>query len=238
MRIEELLIAETENYIAINKPAGLLSIPGRDAKEISLKQLLQARYGSVFTVHRLDKDTSGLIIFARNETYHKHLSAQFESRQARKIYHGLVVGQPIPAAATVEQPIMEHPVKKGVMTVGKKGKQSITDYEVVENLKLFSWMRFRIHTGRTHQIRVHMKYVGHPIACDEIYGLSQPILLSQVKSKFNLSKKDETERPLLQRLALHASELQCSDVNGEALYFEAPLAKDLKATLNQLRKHV
>lgn len=237
MRLQDWLIAEEEGFVAVNKPSGLLSIPGRDGKEISLKDMLKERYGAIYTVHRLDKDTSGLIVFARNEAYHRHLSQQFESRSAKKIYHGLVVGKPVPESGSVDQPIIEHPVKRGVMTINRRGKEALTDYETAETLKGFSWMQFRIHTGRTHQIRVHMKYIGHPIACDELYGSAEPILLSQVKFKYNLSKNEETERPLLGRLALHASLFSCADIDGSAIELEAPLPKDLRATLNQLRKH-
>ena len=94
MRISALTIDETPDWIALNKPSGLLSIPDREGKEISLKKLLKEKYGEIFTVHRLDKDTSGLIVFAKNEATHKHLSLQFENRETQKIYLGLVMGSP------------------------------------------------------------------------------------------------------------------------------------------------
>ena len=87
-------IFENDDFIAINKPSGLLSIPDRQGKENSLKKLLEEKYGKIFTVHRLDRDTSGVIIFAKNEPAHRHLSIQFESHAAIKIYHGLVIGSP------------------------------------------------------------------------------------------------------------------------------------------------
>src|SRR6187200_2591733 len=92
MKLTEITIAETEDWIALNKPSGLLSIPDREGKDISLKKLLIEKYGNIFTVHRLDRGTSGLIIFAKNETTHKLLSQQFEERQTEKIYLGLVLG--------------------------------------------------------------------------------------------------------------------------------------------------
>src|SRR5436190_21032559 len=110
MRISDFVIAETENWIALNKPSGLLSIPDREGKEVSLKSLLQEKYGHIFTVHRLDKDTSGLIVFAKNETAHRHLSIQFEERQTEKIYVGLVLGSPINQTGTVNLPIAENTV--------------------------------------------------------------------------------------------------------------------------------
>src|SRR6185503_15842384 len=94
MNLRELIVYEDDDMVAINKPSGLLSIPDREGKEISLKKLLQEKYGLIFTVHRLDRDTSGLIIFAKNETAHKFFSQQFENRETKKIYRGLVIGSP------------------------------------------------------------------------------------------------------------------------------------------------
>ncbi len=236
MRLSDWIIYEDENLIALNKPSGLLSIPDREGKDISLKKLLVEKYGNIFTVHRLDKDTSGLIVFAKNELAHKQLSLQFEARQTEKIYVGLVLGSLAEKKGTIDAPIAEHPAKKGLMTVHRKGKESITDYEVLEDLKIFSWVQFQIHTGRTHQIRVHAKHIGHPVVCDELYGDGKPILLSSLKHKFKLSKNELEERPILNRLALHALSLQFTNTNNEIIRLEAPLTKDLKALLQQLRK--
>ena len=235
-KISDLLVFENDDFIALNKPPGLLSIPDREGKEISLKILLKEKYGNIFTVHRLDRDTSGIILFAKNEEAHKHFSLQFEERKTEKIYTGLVLGSPDNKKGTVNAPIAEHPVKKGLMTIHRQGKESITDYEVQEEFGTFTWMKFRIHTGRTHQIRVHMKDIGHPLACDELYGDNKPILLSSLKSRFKLSKKEEEERPVMKRLALHAFQLKLNDKQGATHELEAPLPKDLKALLQQLRK--
>ena len=236
VKIEDHIVLENENLVAINKPSGLLTIPDREGKDISLKQLLKNKYGEIFTVHRLDKDTSGLVVFAKNEQWHKHLSQQFETRETKKIYNGLVIGSPFETSGIINEPIAEHPTKKGLMTVYKKGKESITEYEVLQKFRLFSWMQFKILTGRTHQIRVHMKFLGHPVVCDELYGDGKPVFISQLKSRYNLSKSEEEERPLLNRLALHSFQLSFKGMNGEEFNLEAPLPKDLRATLNQLKK--
>jgi 23S rRNA pseudouridine1911/1915/1917 synthase len=236
MNIKDLIVFENDDLIVLNKPAGLLSIPDREGKEISLKKMLQVRYGNIFTVHRLDRGTSGLIVFAKNEGTHKHLSKQFEEHQTEKIYSGLVIGSMHDKKGSIDSPVMENPSKKGVMIVHKKGKQSLTDFEVMEDFGIFSWLQFQIHTGRTHQIRVHMQTLGHPIACDELYGDGKPVFISAFKSKFKLAKKQEEEKPILNRLALHAHKLKFHEVDGNAIELEAAIPKDLNATLQQLRK--
>ncbi len=138
MKIADLFIFENDDFIALNKPPGLLSIPDREGKEISLKTLLIAHFGNIFTVHRLDRDTSGLIVFAKNEIAHRHLSMQFENRETEKIYVGLVHGILSNKTGTINEPIAEHSYKPGTMIIHTRGKQSITDYEVVEEFKKFS----------------------------------------------------------------------------------------------------
>ncbi len=230
------IVFENNDFIVLNKPPGLLSIPDREGKEISLKKLLQDKYREIFTIHRLDKNTSGLIVFAKNEVSHKYLSQQFENRQAEKIYVGLIIGSPINKKGAIQSPIMEHPSKKGLMVINRKGKESLTDYEVLEDFGLYSWVQFQIHTGRTHQIRVHMKDIGYPIVCDELYGDGKPVLLSSIKHNFKLSKNEEEERPILNRLALHAYKLKFTGIDKVNYEFEAPIPKDLKAVLQQLSK--
>lgn len=229
------IIFENDFLVAVNKPAGLLSIPDREGKEISLKQMLQEKYEEIFTVHRLDKATSGIIVFAKDEKTHKELSQLFESRNTEKIYYGLVHGSVSPSEGKIEEPIMQHPSGNGKMVLHVKGKPSTTEYEVLEDFKRFSWMKFKILTGRTHQIRIHAQFIGHSIVCDELYGDGEPVLLSSLKKKYNLSKNELQEKPILSRLALHSASLKFILDDKEYL-FEAPLPKDLKALLQQLRK--
>jgi len=230
------VIFENDSFIAINKPAGLLSIPDRVQSEPSLKDMLLEKYGSIFTVHRLDKDTSGIILFAKTEAAHKYFSRLFEERKIEKYYQGLVIGCPAQKKGTLDAPISEHPTQKGLMVVHRKGKPSVTDYEVLEDLKQFSLIQFQLHTGRTHQIRVHCRNMGHPLACDELYGDGKPILLSSLKKKFKLSRHDEEERPMLNRLALHSYRLKFTDTDGKLIDLEAELPKDIRALIQQLKK--
>ena len=230
------IVFENNHFIVVNKAAGVLSIPDREGKEKSLKSLLQGMYTEIFTVHRLDRQTSGLIVFAKNEETHKHLSKEFEERSVEKFYLGVVNGTLSEKKGMLDLPLMQHPSKNGMMVVNKKGKEAITHFEVLEEFGKFSFVKFRIQTGRTHQIRVHMQYAGNPLVCDELYGDSKPILLSSIKKKFYLSKSDEEERPLFHRLGLHSSILSFKDIEDVYHSFEAPLPKDMKAFLQQLRK--
>jgi len=233
MRFE--ILHENDYFIVVNKPSGLLSVPDRKQSEPSLKDLLLQKYNQIYTVHRLDKPTSGLILFARDPETHKTLSKLFQTREVEKYYVGLLEGTLMPQQGIVETGIMEHPAG-GKMINHAKGKPSKTAYETLEIFKGFSLVRFRIFTGRTHQIRVHCGYLGHTIVGDSIYGEGKPLLLSTIKKKFNLAKKEMEERPIMGRLALHAQEIrfQFGDKN---YVFEAPLSKDMQATLSQLRKH-
>ena len=233
------IIAETDHWIALNKPSGLLSIPDRKQSEPSLKDWLNEKYGKVWIVHRLDKFTSGLIVFAKDEETHKLLSKQFEDRTVEKFYLGLVHGILANKEGSVDVAIMEHPAKNATYITHVKGRASLTDYKVLEEHGQYSWLQLQIHTGRTHQIRVHMKHIGHPIVCDEVYGTATPVLLSSIKrKKFKLAKADEEERPLLNRLALHAWKLTFTDVDGKKVELEATLSKDLRALLQQFEKWV
>ena len=230
------IISENDQWIALNKPQGLLSIPDREGKEISLKEILQEQYGQIYTVHRLDRNTSGVIVFAKDEETHKFLSKAFEDRAVQKFYIGFVNGILPEKNGTIDQPIAENTTKRGVMIIHKRGKPSVTDYEVLEELGKYSFVRFQIHTGRTHQIRVHMQYLGFPLVCDDVYGDPAPVLLSSFKKKFKLSKNDLEERPIMSRLALHAAELRFSDAAGLHHRLEAEMPKDMRAFLQQLRK--
>lgn len=236
MQIE--ILYQDDDMLMVNKPAGILVIPDRFNSDLpSLNRLLESKLGQrIWVVHRLDRDTSGVMCFAKNEEAHRYLSQLFEAHDVGKFYAGIVMGRVIPEEGRIEAPIIEHPTQKGKMTTARKGKASVTDYKVVEQWALHSLVQFQIHTGRTHQIRVHMQSIGHPIVCDELYGDGKPFLLSAIKKKFKLSEKEETERPLMSRLGLHAYRLMLHKPDGTLVDVEAPLPKDMAACVNQLNK--
>ena len=232
------IIFENDDFVAINKEAGVLTIPDRhDDTQLSLYKILNQKYGKIFIVHRLDRNTSGLILFAKNEATHKYLSQLFEQRNIEKKYLGIVRGSMPDKNGSINEPIGDHPVKKGVMTITRKGKPSLTNYEVLEDYGIYSLVQFDIQSGRTHQIRLHTKSVGHPIICDAVYGDGKPVLLSSFKKKYKLSQHDLEERPIINRLALHSHSLHFKDLNQKDFSLKAPIPKDMKALLQQLKKN-
>lgn len=236
MTIETLF--EDDDLIIVNKPAGLLVIPDRFNQDLPcLNKTLKAKTKQkIWVVHRLDRDTSGVICFAKNEQTHRYLSMLFQEHSVGKYYAGLVTGIVVPDQGRIESPIAEHPAGNGKMIVSRKGKVAITDYKVAEQWPLYSLLQIQIHTGRTHQIRVHMQAIGHPIVCDELYGDGKPFMLSAIKRKYRLSEKDEQEKPLLSRLALHAYRLEFNKEDGTPIAVETTLPKDMMACVKQLNK--
>ncbi len=232
------IIFEDDNIIVVNKSPQVLSIPDRHRPDITnIYSLLKERHGEIYTVHRIDKDTSGVLLFAKTVDAHKNLNEQFESRTIKKIYYALVLGCPYPEEGRIDAPIGPHPTQLGLMTVLSKGKESVTDYRVIEKFKNYSLLECNILTGRTHQIRVHLKHLGHPLAVDPQYGEKKELYLSDFKKrKFNLGKFEE-EIPMMSRVPLHAFSLEIfHPKSGEKLTFMAEQPKDMRAVINQLSK--
>jgi 23S rRNA pseudouridine1911/1915/1917 synthase len=237
--LQHTIIHEDEHLLIVHKPAGLLTIPDRIAPEKdNLVGRLQQKYDKVMVVHRLDRETSGILCFARNEDAHRNLSIQFEKHTVDKFYHALLDGVLHVDEGEVDRPIGEHPVIPGKMAISNSGKPSLTFYRALERFKRYTLAEVLIKTGRTHQIRVHMQSEGYPLAIDALYGKRNAILLSDIKGKkFKLGKFTEEERPLMARSSLHASRLRLDHPHtGERLEFTTELPKDFAALLNQLRK--
>lgn len=232
------IIHEDEALLVVNKPAGLLSIPDRSGASASLSGLLEKRYGRVFTVHRLDRETSGVICFARTEAAHRHLSMQMEQHSTDKYYFALLDGVLHHEEGEIDKPIGEHPRIPGKMAIVGNGKPSLTFYRVSERFRHFTLAEALLKTGRTHQIRVHFQCIGYPLAVDALYGRRSALFLSEIKGRsYKSGKFSEEERPLINHIPLHASRLRLDHpLDGKRVEFQAALPKDFSALLSQLRK--
>ncbi|MBU6340644.1 MAG: RluA family pseudouridine synthase [Bacteroidetes bacterium] len=233
------ILFEDEQILVVNKPAGLLTIPDRAGLQTSLLKWLQQRYDNVYTVHRLDRETSGLLCFARNEAAHRHLSIQFEKHTVDKFYFALIDGILHHEEGEIDKPIGEHPTISGKMAiVHQGGKPSLTFYRVAERFKHFTLAEVLIKTGRTHQIRVHFNSIGYPLAVDALYGRRAAFFLSEIKGRnYKSGKFSEEERAIMERTSLHAARLRLDHpVSLERLEFKSPIPKDFQALLTQLRK--
>ncbi len=232
------LIYKDEHILVVAKPAGLLTIPDRFGNQESLVAALQIKYGKVFIVHRLDRETSGILCFARNEAAHRHLSLQMEHHTADKFYLALLDGVLHHEEGKIDKPIGEHYHIPGKMAVTNSGKASLTFYRSIERFQRFTLVEAQIKTGRTHQIRVHFQSIGYPLAIDALYGRRAQFFLSEIKGKkYKSGKFTEEERPIMERTSLHAARLRIQHpATGEIMEFSTKLPKDFAALLNQLRK--
>jgi RluA family pseudouridine synthase len=186
--------------------------------------------------HRLDFETSGVILLAKTKPVLVQLANLFGSEKPRKQYVALVQGAPREDQFEVDAKLAPHPVRIGLIRVdARRGKKSRTRFSVLERFADYTLLQCQPQTGRTHQIRVHLRHVGLPIVGDELYG-GRPLLLSRLKRDYHL-KKGDVERPLIGRVALHAERLELvHPVTGSALAITAPWPKDLTVAVKYLRR--
>lgn len=232
------IVYSDEQLLIVNKPPKLLTIPDRyDTTIPNLYHLLLEQYGEVYVVHRLDRETSGILCFARTRETHAILSRQFEQRTIQKTYLILVDGHLAEKEGVIDAPIAESPATAGKMIVSRMGKASITHYRVVEEFKSFSLVEADIKTGRQHQLRVHFAHIGHPPVVDSMYNRRKALYLSDIKNKYKLSKLQDDEQAILERVPLHAYRLVFEHpTSNNIVNFTVEPPKDFRATLQQLRK--
>lgn len=232
------VIYNDDAIVVLNKRSGLLVAADRyDADAPRLDISAEKEFGRLFAVHRIDKDTSGIVIYAKTEDAHRTLSMEFENREVQKVYHCLVNGRPLWQNLHVELKLLPDGDSRHRTIVNKRfGKDAVTDFTLIGNCGPYSWIEARPHTGRTHQIRVHLAANGLCIVCDPLYsGNQKPVRLSDFKKRYNGDPTEES--PLLSRLGLHAYKLTIKHpVTGETMTFTAPYPKDLDAVRNQLSK--
>lgn len=238
MSLEFDILFEDDSIVAINKPPRVLVIQDRFNKlEPNLHDILTKKYEKIFTLHRLDKETSGVLLFAKNQEAHRELSIQFETHKVQKIYKALLKGTPKADEGIIDVPIGKKNEHENVMIPDqKKGKPSVTFYKVIKKYKGFSLVEAFPKTGRTHQLRVHFKSIGCPLAIDKLYNGNEKIFLSDIKSKFTPSAGGE--KPLMDRLTLHAAAIEfIHPLTKNKMKIEAPHFKDFRSLLKNLDKY-
>lgn len=243
------ILYRDSQLLVVDKPSGMLSVPDRydpDAPILlnELRSTLAAEQGGgeLLVVHRLDKDTSGVLIFARTPEAHKTLSEAFMTRSVAKTYRAVCKGLPDWEEGSCDFPLkVDGDRRHRTLIDASRGKQAYTAFKVLERYR--SWGAFpgaclveaKPETGRTHQIRVHLSALGHPCLCDPLYGDPNPLLLSKIKKGWR--GDPWSERPLIARTALHALAVEFAHpATGEAMRVEAPFPKDLRALVSQLGK--
>jgi RluA family pseudouridine synthase len=233
-----VIIYSDSSLLAVNKPAGLPTLPdGYNPEQPHLKVLLESEYGRLWIVHRLDRNTSGLVVLARTPEAHRNLNMQFERRQVTKRYHALVCAAPDWQERVVKMPLRPNGDRhhRTVIDPGR-GKPAETEFQVLERLGGYALLEAYPLTGRTHQIRAHLSAIGLPILGDVLYGGRPALYLSMLKPEFSAGFKAECA--LIERSALHAHSLDFSHPeNGEILRLVAPYPKDFNAALRMLRRY-
>lgn len=219
------IVYEDEDICVVNKPRGMVVHPAPGNEEGTLVNALLYHFGSLSTiggenrpgvVHRIDKMTSGLLVIAKNDRAHENLSRQFALHTAHRSYLALAAGNFKEDGGTVDAPIGRHPVDRKRMAVTPKGKNAVTHWQVLQRFSVCTLLKLELETGRTHQIRVHMAYINHPIVGDRVYSSSNSTLGMEGQ-------------------ALHGFRLRLAHpVTNETLTFYAPLPEDMKGALKKL----
>lgn len=239
------VLFEDDGLVVINKPAGMVVHPARGHWSGTLTSALAYRFQSLSDVggptrpgivHRLDRDTSGVIVVAKTNAVHLHLGEQFHDRKVSKEYFAVTAGRIDRDRDRIEAPIGRHPYQRDKMAIRdghETSKPAETFYEVIARHGRYTQVRLRPKTGRTHQIRVHLAHIGCPIICDRLYAGHAEISESELRGRSPVPN----ERAFLARHALHAKSLTLTNPQtGKEMTFEAPLPEDLQRVIDILEE--
>ena len=236
MKTQKLdLLFENDDFFVVNKPPHISTLDERvEGAAPGMLRLAKAYIEDAQACHRLDKETSGALLFAKHPEAYRHAAMQFEHREVTKIYHAVVSGVQDLQGVSVYLPILQ--LKHGVVKIDKvEGKIAETLVQTKEVYRAHTLVECFPITGRMHQIRIHLSCLNAPIVADELYG-GAPIFLSEIKRKFKI-KQETDEQPLIQRVALHAYSIAFFGMDDQEIKVVAPYPKDFKALITQLEKN-
>lgn len=230
----DLILYEDDHLIVINKPPFLASLDEREGGEMSVLRLAKRYHADAQVCHRLDKETSGLLLIAKDPETYRSVSIEFERRRVSKVYHAIIEGTHVFEDLLVDLPILNLG-NKNVTIDRANGKRAETYFKSLRYFKHYTLVECRPITGRMHQIRIHLATQHAAIVGDTLYR-GKPVYLSQIKKRgFTLGKGQE-EQPIMKRFALHAHQLDFS-IEGKEHHFEAPYPKDFETLLKHLGKY-
>ncbi|MCI8589990.1 MAG: RluA family pseudouridine synthase [Clostridiales bacterium] len=225
------IVYEDADVIVVNKPKGMVVHPAPGHSDGTLVNALLYHCAGTLSgingvirpgiVHRIDKDTSGLLLVAKNDRAHLHLAAQIKEHSLARFYEAIVIGRMKETEGTIDAPIARNPLDRKKMAVRSDGKPAVTHYQVIHQYNGFAHLKLRLETGRTHQIRVHMASIGRPVLGDPVYGNGKNVF----------EKKNAS---ILCGQCLHAKAVGFTHLNGETMYFESELPDYFQTILTKL----
>lgn len=232
-KFSDLIIHEDDNLIVINKPPFIASLDEREGGDVNILRLAKRYYADAQICHRLDKDTSGILLIAKNPETYRLVSIEFEKRRVNKIYHAIIQGTHTFDNLKVDLPILNQG-NKNVSIDRANGKPAETIFNSIRYFKHFTLVECKPITGRMHQIRIHLATQHAAIVGDTMYR-GKPVFLSQIKKRGFTMSKDEEELPIMKRFALHSKRTDFT-IDGKSYSFEADYPKDFATLLKQLEK--
>ncbi|MBU1371660.1 MAG: RluA family pseudouridine synthase [Bacteroidetes bacterium] len=233
-KLQDLIIYEDPHIIVVNKPPFISSLDEREGGEINILRLAKQYHDDAQICHRLDKETSGAMIIAKDPETYRFVSMQFEHREVKKVYHAIVDGTHVFNELLIDLPIL-NAGKGNVMISRGEGKRADTYFQSIKYFKHYTLIEARPVTGRMHQIRIHLATQRASIAGDDMYG-GKPVFLSKIKRNYRVSKNEE-EQPIMKRFALHSREVTFKISENESKTFTAEYPKDFGVLLKLLEKN-